>query len=105
MDLVIRSKNVEIPEEARQYIERKLSKLDHYLPGIGMVKVEVSPEKKHSGYVMQVTMDSRGTFLRGEERANTINAATDAVVDVLSRQVDRFKAKLYGSQRRGKLPD
>ncbi|MFC1963076.1 HPF/RaiA family ribosome-associated protein, partial [Chloroflexota bacterium] len=54
----------------------------------------------NSCYVVQVTIDSNGTLLRGEERADTIDTALDAVVNVLKRQIERFKGKFYRRQSR-----
>lgn len=103
MELVIRGKNLEVSEAVKGHIQRKLGKLERHLPNIDKVEVEVSSEKTRSAgdrFVVQVTIDSRGTLLRGEERATTIDAALDAVVDVLNRQIERFKGKLYSSRRR-----
>jgi putative sigma-54 modulation protein len=51
-------------------------------------------------YVAQVTINTHGALLRGEERASNITAAIDSVVDVLNRQIERFKGRLYRSKRR-----
>jgi putative sigma-54 modulation protein len=51
-------------------------------------------------FVAQVTINIHGTLLRGEERASTVYAAIDNVVDVLNHQIERFKDKLYRSRRR-----
>lgn len=107
MELVIKGKNLEVEEAAQEYIRSKISKLERHLPDIGEVKVEVSQEMTkavESRYVVQVTINSHGTLLRGEERASNITAAVDNVVDVLNRQIERFKGKLYRSKRRRTPP-
>jgi len=103
MDLVIKGKHLEVEEAAQEYIRSKINKLERHLPDIGEVKVEVSQEMTkavESRYVVQVTINSHGTLLRGEEKASNISAAVDSVVDVLNRQIERFKGKLYRSKRR-----
>jgi putative sigma-54 modulation protein len=103
MELVIKGKNLEVEEAAQEYIRNKINKLERHLPDIGEVKVEVSQEMTkavESRYVVQVTINSHGALLRGEERASNIPAAVDSVVDVLNRQIERFKGKLYRSKRR-----
>ena len=103
MELVIKGKNLEVEEAAQEYIRSKINKLERRLPDIGEVKVEVSQEMTkavESRYVVQVTINSHGALLRGEERASSIPAAVDSVVDVLNRQIERFKGKLYRSKRR-----
>jgi putative sigma-54 modulation protein len=103
MELVIKGKNMEVAKAAQDYIESKLNKLERHLPDIGEVKVELVQEMTKSAenrFVVQVTINSHGTLLRGEERAANIYAAVDIVVDVLSRQIERFKDRLYRSRRR-----
>ncbi len=103
MELVIKGKNMEVEKAAQEYIKSKLNRLERHLPDIGEVKVELVQEMTKSAenrFVAQVTITTHGTLLRGEERASTIYAAIDTVVDVLNRQVERFKDKLYRSRRR-----
>jgi putative sigma-54 modulation protein len=103
MELVIKGKNMEVEKAAQDYIASKLNKLERHLPDIGEVKVELVQEMTKSAenrFVVQVTINSHGTLLRGEERAANIYAAVDIVVDVLNRQIERFKDRLYRSRRR-----
>jgi len=107
MELIIKGKNLEVEEAAQEYIRSKINKLERHLPDIGEVKVELSQEMTkavESRYVVQVTINSHGALLRGEERASNITAAVDNVVDVLNRQIERFKGKLYRSKRRRTPP-
>ena len=103
MELVIKGKNMEVEKAAQDYIKSKINRLERHLPDITEVKVELVQEMTKSAenrYVAQVTINSHGTLLRGEERAANIYAAIDVVVDVLNRQIERFKNKLYRSRRR-----
>jgi len=102
MQLIIKGKNIEISEYLRHYVEKKIGKLDRYLPTISEARVELSVESAKSAadrQVVQVTLKSRGTILRAEERSDDIFASIDAVLDKLYRQIIRYKEKLY---RRGK---
>ena len=81
MELQITGKNMELLPAVRQYIERKLGKLNRHLPNITEAKIEISKEKTKSPqqrFVVQVTIDSSGTLLRGEERGEDLFAAIDA---------------------------
>lgn len=102
MELIFRGKHLTIGDELREYAGKKLGRLSRYLPLAEHAIVDVRRESKGSGrYVVQVTLDVNGTFLRAEERAEHPEAALDSVSDVLYRQVTRFKEKkLYRSQRR-----
>ena len=107
MEVLIKGKNMDVADETQEYIHRKMNKLERRLPNIDEVTVELSQEMTkavENRFVAQVTISSHGTLLRGEERAVTTNAAIDNVIDVLNRQIERFKGKLYRSQRRGESP-
>jgi putative sigma-54 modulation protein len=102
MDLIFRGKHLNLTEEFRDYAGKKLNRLARYLPVAEHAIVDVRREGTNEGrFVVQVTVNANGTYLRAEERAHELEAAVDAVSDVLSRQVTRFKQrKLYRSQRR-----
>jgi putative sigma-54 modulation protein len=103
MPLVIKGKNVEVNDQLRSYVTRRLGKLDRYLDNILSAQVELSAEKTRSAetrQVVQVTVDANGTILRGEEKAADMYAAVDAVTDKMERQIKRYKDRLYS---RGKM--
>jgi len=105
MQLQISGKNMELSPEVRRYIERKLGKLNHYLPNIALAKVEVFQEKTKSPeqhFVVQVTADSSGTVLRSEERGADLFTAIDRVTAVMTRRIEHHKGKLYDKRRHRK---
>ena len=95
MELIFRAKNVTLGEDFREYTARKLDRLSRYLSLAEHAIVDVRREAKGSDgrFVVQVTLNANGTFLRAEERAGQLEAALDAVSDILSRQVTRFKRR------------
>jgi len=104
MELQIIGKNVQLVPEVRHYIERKLSKLGRHLPNITESKVEVSEEKTKSPqqrFVVQVTIETRGTLLRGENKGENLLEAIDKVVTTMDRQIEHYKGKLYDKRRGG----
>lgn len=106
MELQITGKNVKLIPQVRHYIERKMEKLGRHLPNIIESKVEVSEEKTKSPqqrFVAQITIDSSGVLLRGEERGEDMFAAIDKVVAVMDRQIERYKGKLYDKGRGNSL--
>jgi len=107
MEITIRSKNMVVTPELRAYIERKLSRAQRHLPQLDEVSIELSHEPTRAAerrYTVQITLNSRGTWLRAETRAPHTQAALDSALDVLSRQIERYKGKAYLSQRRAPSP-
>jgi putative sigma-54 modulation protein len=102
MQLIITGKNVEVTDWLRSYVEKKIGKLDKYLPSIDEARVELTVEKTKSAQdrqVAQVTVRSNGTILRAEEKSADIFASIDAALDKMHRQIARFKGK---QRRRGR---
>jgi putative sigma-54 modulation protein len=102
MKLQITGKNIEVSPAVRSYITRKLGKLGHHLPNIIEAKVELSEQKTKSPqqhFIAQVTIDSSGTMLRGEERGEDLFTAINKVEAVLNRQIEHYKGKLYNKGR------
>lgn len=104
MELQVTGKNVEISQEVHLYLEKKLGKLARHLPDITESKVEIAREKAkepQNRYVVQVTLNSRGTLLRGEVRGKVLATAIDEVANILDRQIERYKGRLYSRSRKG----
>lgn len=98
MELSINGHNIDITTRLQNYVEKKTSRLDRYMPNLVDVRVDLTEEahtrSAESRQVAQITIrDNRGTILRAEERSNDLFAAIDAVVDKLYRQINRYRGK------------
>lgn len=97
MELTIHGRNMDITERLQNYVEKKTSRLDRYMPNLTEVRVDLSAENTRNAVerqVAQITIrDNRGTILRAEERSNDAFAAIDEVVDKLYRQISRYRGK------------
>jgi len=105
MDLLIHSRNMEVTDRLRDYVEKKTVRLDRYMPNLIEVRVDLAEENARSAVerqVAQITIrDERGTILRAEERSNDMFASVDAVVDKLYRQINRYRGKRQRNRRAG----
>ncbi|MBN2186907.1 MAG: ribosome-associated translation inhibitor RaiA [Dehalococcoidia bacterium] len=91
-----------VSETMREYASKKISKLDRYLPTIGEGKVEIFEERTklpEKRFAVQVTLDSKGTLIRAQERAEDLRTAIDRVMDALTSRIERYKGKLYDKGR------
>jgi len=96
MEVKIRGRNVQITPRLQEYVEKKVGKLDRYLPTITEAHMELSVTKTRSAQdrqVAQLTIRSKGTILRVEEHNQDIFAAIDSVLDKMYRQIGRYKGK------------
>ncbi|MFW6097857.1 MAG: ribosome hibernation-promoting factor, HPF/YfiA family [Chloroflexota bacterium] len=103
MEILMHSRGMEISDRLHDYVEKKTSRLDRYMPALVEVRVDLTEESTRSAderYVAQITIrDERGTILRAEERSSDTFASVDAVVDKLYRQINRYRGKRRRSRR------
>jgi len=98
MEIQIHARNLNVSQRLQDYVEKKLNKLDRYLPHISEVHVELANEHRRKGGdrpVAQLTVrNSKGTILRAEDKSQTdIYASIDTVVAKMYRQISRYKGK------------
>jgi len=98
MELQITGQNMEVSSEVRRYVERKIGKLTRHFPNIIESIVEINQEKTKSPqqqYVVRASVNGSGINLHSEERGADLFQAIDKVAQVLDRQLERQKGKLY----------
>lgn len=108
MELHIAGTNMELTPEVRRHVESKLGKIDRHLPTIIDVKVEVSEEKTKSPqqhFLVRVTVNGGvgGAVFHGEERGEDLFQAVNRVADIMVRQLEHHKGKLYDKGRGSSL--
>ena len=109
MDLRIQGRNIEITRSMREHVTAKLGSLDRHLPAIAKAEVEMASESTRSQQdrdVVQVSLNVGWDLLRAQRRAGNAWAAVNATVDALDRQLNRWKAHTYRSERQSRqAPD
>ncbi len=104
MDLIVKGKGVEVTDRLQNYVEKKIGKLDRYLPSITEAWVELRVEDTKAAQdrqVCQVTVRANGTILRAEERSEDMFGSIDSVLDKMYRQIARYKGKRANRWRSG----
>jgi putative sigma-54 modulation protein len=88
LELKIHARDMNVTPHLREYVEKKVSKLDRYLPTISEARMDLAEVKSARSaadrHVAQLTVHTRGVVLRAEERHDDIFAAVDAVMDKIS---------------------
>lgn len=105
MQLSITGKNIEINDNLRKYVEKKIGRLDRFLPNIidGRVELTVAEGARAADdrQIAQVTLRTKNAILRAEEASADIFASIDAVFEKMQRQVDRVKYKRWARRGEG----
>lgn len=100
-------KDLELTKDIKEYIDKKIPRLDRYLDKIDETRLDLTYAKTareaSNRFVAQITLRGRGFILRAEERSGEIKPAIDLVMDKIERQIERYKGKKYRS-RAGATP-
>ncbi len=103
MKVMVHGRNVDVTDYVKEYVTKKVGKLERYLPQIGDVRAELTQNMTRSAddrYTAQITIWANGQILRAEEATSDIFASIDATVDKMASQIRRFKGRRYDNRRR-----
>lgn len=105
-EVVVKGRNVEIPDHFRIYVAEKLARLERFDRSIYLFDVELDHEKnrrqrKNCQHV-EITARGRGPVVRGEACADSFYGAFEAAVSKLENRLRRSKDRRkihYGDKR------
>jgi ribosomal subunit interface protein len=84
VDIVVRGRNVEVPEHFRQHVEEKLARIERYDSKIFRIDVELlhekNPRQSDNCQRIELTCRTRGPVVRAEACAADFYAALDQAV-------------------------
>lgn len=96
----IRGENVEVTDAIRDYVEKRLSKLEKFLEpevdAAAHVNLKVYNERS---YKVEVTIPLPYLTLRAEETSNDMYGSVDLVTDKLERQIRKYKTRVNRKSR------
>jgi putative sigma-54 modulation protein len=103
--ILISSIDMELTPHLREYIEKKLGKMERFLGTIEEARVELKYDhgvrNDNDRYIVQYTVSGKNLLLRAEERSADIFASVDTALDKLHRQIEKYKGKHYHSRPGG----
>ena len=99
MNIQFVGKNVEVTDALREVTEKKLNKLEKYFQDIIVGNVTFSTQKNNK--TIEVTINIPGTIIRAEETSDDMYASIDRAIDVLERQIRKYKTKLQKKYKEG----
>ncbi|SEA39825.1 putative sigma-54 modulation protein [Thalassobacillus cyri] len=100
----IRGENLEVTEAIKDYVEKKVGKLERYFDEPVTSEVHVNLSVYNDEQEIEVTIPMKDLLLRAEERHTDLYAAIDLVVDKLERQIRKHKTKVNRKFRQEGAP-
>lgn len=103
MRFQIRGKNIQVSEALKDYVEKRLGKLDKYFENNPEAIVTLVVERER--HRVEVTMPISGFILRGEEESTDMYACIDLVVDKLEKQIAKYRTRLIKKNKNVSIKD
>ncbi|WP_096202445.1 ribosome hibernation-promoting factor, HPF/YfiA family [Bacillus sp. FJAT-45350] len=94
MNYNIRGENLEVTPAIREYVEKKVGKLEKYFDTTPIADVNVNLQVHNNQQSIEVTIPMPQLLLRAEDTHNDLYAAIDLVVEKLERQIRKYKTKV-----------
>ncbi|CAM2935394.1 ribosome-associated translation inhibitor RaiA [Paenibacillus sediminis] len=94
MNFSIRGQQIDVTDALRDYVDKKLSRLEKYFTAPPISEGNVTLSVVRGLHTVEVTIPLPGIMLRAEDRSDDMYASIDAVVDKLERQIRKHKTKL-----------
>ncbi|WP_099159884.1 ribosome hibernation-promoting factor, HPF/YfiA family [Virgibacillus ndiopensis] len=100
----IRGENIEVTGAIRDYVQKKISKLERYFDTPPTSDVHVNLSVYNDEQKIEVTIPMTNLLLRAEVQHIDLYAAIDLVVDKLERQIRKYKTKVNRKFRQNGAP-
>lgn len=99
MKITITGRNLSLTDGLKNGVEKKLGKLDKFFQAETPCNVTLSTQKDMQK--IEVTIPVKGSVIRAEEATEDMYQSIDLVVDVLERQIRKYKNKLIQRHQAG----
>jgi len=93
MKITFKGKHIEVTDAMRNYIEKRLNKIDRHFDHILEVIVTLSVEKNRQ--IVEATLQASRALIRAEEETDDMYTSIDKVADKLERQIKKYKEKYF----------
>lgn len=97
MHVNVRGKNIEVTNALRDYVVKKIGKLQKYFENLQEAQAMLSVVKGR--HIIEVTMPLNGMLLRGEEESEDMYSSVDQVMEKLEKQIEKYKTRLSRKAR------
>ena len=95
MKFTIRGKKLKVTDAIKAYVEEKIGRLDKYFENPDNISANVLMKLSGNNQVVEVTINTHGLILRGEESNKDLYASIDLVTDKIERQIRKNKTKIH----------
>ena len=99
MNFNIRGENIQLTEALKDYVEKKIGRLEKYFEAPLASDLHVTLSVYKNMHNVEVTIPLVGALLRAEEKNADMYAAIDLVLEKLERQIRKHKTRMNRKHR------
>ena len=97
MRIEVKGRNLQVTDELRESVERRMDKIGKQVSELAMLEVELTDTRTPTDPVTaEATLQLKGTTLRAKSASQDAKHAINLVSDDLARQVKRHRDKRRG---------
>ncbi len=100
MKYIISGKNIEVTDGLKNAIYDKFDRLEKYFTEDAEVHVTFNVEKDRQK--IEVTIPVKGHIIRAEQVSDDMYVSIDLVIEILERQISKYKKKLIDQEQSAK---
>ena len=97
MNYMISGKNIDVTEGLKQAVFDKLGRLEKFFNEDTNAQVTFSVEKERQK--IEVTIPMKGHIIRAEQVSDDMYVSIDMVVEIIERQVTRYKKRIIDQEQ------
>ena len=97
MNYIISGKNIDVTEGLKQAVYDKLGRLEKFFNEDTNAQVTFSVEKERQK--IEVTIPMKGHIIRAEQVSDDMYVSIDMVVEIIERQVTRYKKRIVDQEQ------
>ena len=105
MKFTIRGKKLKVTDAIKAYVEEKIGRLDKYFENPNNISANVLMRLSGKNQVVEVTINTHGLILRGEEANKDLYASIDLVTDKIERQIRKNKTRIHKKSSKETIRD
>ncbi len=101
MDITITGKNIDVTNSLREYVKKKIGKLEKYFNQLLDAHVVLTVEKLN--HITEVTINGDSVTFHAEVRTEDMYASVDNLFEKLEKQIRRYKERVTDRRHKDRI--
>lgn len=102
MEVIIKGRDIELTQALKDWVNKKLEKIERRLDNIHKVDVELEyfPGNPDNRNECEITIFADHIIFRATSKNNDMYVAVDKAIEKLEKQIEKYKGRVYMSENK-----